>query len=329
MPRPVARLARPRTLAAAALAASLALVASLALPAPARAWDDTGHMTVALLAWRQMTPAARRQAVALLRAAPRDAGLRDVGARLGRTMDADQALFVAASTWPDLVRDPGHPGSRYHRTSWHFVDHYWRRGAAGPELDPTRRPRPENVAERLGLLAPTLGGAVPAGSAAAGIPPGVRLAWVLHLAGDIHQPLHASSLVTPRHPDGDRGGNLDTLDARDRNPAFRELHAYWDRILETVIPRRSGEPTLAYVARVADRVAGDQPPAAFASRLAPGAYAQWAREGLATAQRQVYAGVREGRRPDAAYQAAAFRAAEPAVALAGYRLADLLDRAFR
>jgi hypothetical protein len=323
MPRTVAHVTRRLSLAVAAL------TASLALPVPARAWDDTGHMTVALLAWRQMTPAARRQAVALLRAAPLDAGLRNVGTRLGRTADADEALFVGAAVWADLVRDPWHPGTRYHRSSWHFVDHYWRRGAAGPELDPTRRPRPENVAERLGLLAPTLGGAVPAGGAAASLPPGVRLAWVLHLAGDIHQPLHASSLVTPRHPDGDRGGNLDTLDARDRNPAFRELHAYWDRILDTAIPRRPAEPTLAHVARVADRVGRDHPPAALAARLAPGAYGQWAREGLATAQRQVYAGMQEGRRPDAAYQAAAFRAAAPAVALAGYRLADLLNRALR
>src|SRR5689334_5966806 len=103
MPRPY------RDLLSAARAVALLAGLSLALPAPARAGDDTGHMTVAMLAWRHMTAAARRQAVALLRAAPASTGLRDVGTRLGRTMDADQALFVAAASWPDFIRDPGAP----------------------------------------------------------------------------------------------------------------------------------------------------------------------------------------------------------------------------
>jgi len=35
---------------------------------------------------------------------------------------------------------------------------------------------------------------------------GVALAWLFHLIGDIHQPLHAVQLFTLEYPNGDRGG---------------------------------------------------------------------------------------------------------------------------
>jgi len=32
--------------------------------------------------------------------------------------------------------------------------------------------------------------------------------YLIHVLGDIHQPLHASTLVNEKFPDGDQGGNL-------------------------------------------------------------------------------------------------------------------------
>ncbi len=32
--------------------------------------------------------------------------------------------------------------------------------------------------------------------------------YLIHVLGDIHQPLHASTLVNDQFPDGDQGGNL-------------------------------------------------------------------------------------------------------------------------
>src|SRR4029450_371927 len=37
----------------------------------------------------------------------------------------------------------------------------------------------------------------------------IMLAWLFHLVGDIHQPLHSTALFSQKlFPDGDRGGNL-------------------------------------------------------------------------------------------------------------------------
>ena len=35
----------------------------------------------------------------------------------------------------------------------------------------------------------------------------IALAWLFHLVGDVHQPLHTLQLVTREYPHGDRGGN--------------------------------------------------------------------------------------------------------------------------
>jgi len=36
----------------------------------------------------------------------------------------------------------------------------------------------------------------------------VYLSYLIHLIGDMHQPLHCCSLVTEVYPSGDKGGNL-------------------------------------------------------------------------------------------------------------------------
>jgi hypothetical protein len=56
----------------------------------------------------------------------------------------------------------------------------------------------------------------------------VSLCWVLHLIGDLHQPLHAANLVTKKNPGGDGlGGFHIVLDARGKQIS---LHSFWDQL---------------------------------------------------------------------------------------------------
>jgi hypothetical protein len=50
------------------------------------------------------------------------------------------------------------------------------------------------------------------------------LVWLLHLVGDIHQPLHATARITQSDPKGDAGGNKVKL----LGDAASNLHSYWD-----------------------------------------------------------------------------------------------------
>jgi hypothetical protein len=50
---------------------------------------------------------------------------------------------------------------------------------------------------------------------------------IVHYTGDIHQPLHATSRVDSKYPEGDRGGNSVYLPKKD---GVSNLHASWDSV---------------------------------------------------------------------------------------------------
>lgn len=52
--------------------------------------------------------------------------------------------------------------------------------------------------------------------------------FLIHLIGDMHQPLHMSALVDERFPSGDKGGNAYLLKNHYASP---ELHAVWDHVV--------------------------------------------------------------------------------------------------
>lgn len=301
------------------LAAALVAACALLLAPAARAWDDLGHQVVARIAWEHLDPGVRSRAVEILRQAPKDADLHQLmpasGSHRGRT------LFLRASTWPDVVRDGEHARRRtlYHRGTWHYRNFFWEQAEpGGPARERTDlKPDRENAIERLGALAEALTEEARPDSHKA-----VDLAWVLHLGGDLHQPLHTSGRVTPQEPEGDRGGNLFKL-AGDDN-----LHWYWDSLLSRNHPEKPGESQQARIERLAREIAAEYPRSEFAASLRPGDYEGWAREGFEKAKTVAFpAGLERGREPSAEYRRKALETAEASVALAGYRLAELLNRA--
>jgi hypothetical protein len=301
--------------------AALAVALAAAVAPQAAAWEGAGHQVVAAIAWEAMHPDTRRRAVELLASAPVGSGLAEMapaGAPAGGT---GRRHFLLAATWPDEVR-----GTDSDRPTWHWVNRFWRDTPDGPvEVPPPGEQPKENVRERLQALPRTLGDArAPAGERA------VALAWVLHLVGDVHQPLHTSARITS-HPDelrGDRGGNRFELHVVDPARGERtELHAYWDRLLSANLPRRRGESTAAWIDRAAAELARRHPRSSLGD-LAPGDVEAWVEEGFATARATVYRhGLQRGRRPPERYRRAAWSAAAPALVRAGHRLGALLDEA--
>ena len=313
-----------RSVARRALAAALLLALA---PAPARAWDDVGHMTVAAIAWQRLSPTARARAVALLRAAPGDAGLAQLRPNAGGPEERDRALFERAATWADVVRDRRQQARlrRYHRSAWHYVNLYWRTDAAGRAVDagiPTER---ENAVERIGALTASVADArrAPADRA-------IDLAWLLHLVGDVHQPLHCSSRVTAADPRGDKGGN-------GLRVGSTNLHSLWDNAMDRSPGRQPGrrggrqqgeDAKRARAEQWAARLSRAYPPERWRAALADTVPMSWARAGVRLAQQYVYApGIADSAPIPPGYVDEMRQVAEPQVALAGYRLAALLERA--
>jgi nuclease S1 len=304
------------------------LILSTLLPAllfcePVQAWNDTGHKVVARIAWSKMNEQARRNVIDLLMRAPQDSGLRG----LFRTSDPQQIraqlFFMRAATGPDIVRDENFPArkAKYHKRDWHFINFFWQQPGANTaiDLDKEPEPRPENVVERLRSFGASVSDRNTADSTRA-----LQIAWIMHLVGDIHQPLHCSARVTDR-PDernGDQGGNLFKLDAQGK----MGLHSYWDGILDRSFGVLPGENQDDYVNRLAAILMARHPePASNVLNLDQ--FEAWARAGHQTTKRLAYPpDLKRGQMPSELYRRIVQRVTEPAIALAGYRLAQMLNR---
>jgi hypothetical protein len=143
---------------------------------------------------------------------------------------------------------------------------------------------------------------------------------LLHTVQDIHQPLHVGSRYTRTHTDGDRGGNDFRLTGVGRT---RSLHAFWDNgagvfavSFERPLPSPP-EPVLA----LAQNIASAYPPESFPERGEQNVE-KWLDEGYQLLTTVCYP---TSPTPDEAFITRAREISKRRAALAGYRLADLLN----
>ena len=179
----------------------------------AQAWGCKGHQTVALLAEKHLTPAAKQMFVALLQNNPIDPKLK----RFCGGEAADD--FADAATWADDVRT-----LRPETAPWHFLD--IPRGAPHGPLAPFCGAAgcvAQAIEQQLAILKD---------KTAASAQRAEALRFLIHFVGDLHQPLHTTT-------NGDRGGNCVPVKYFHRTPHLHgtsyepNLHHLWDtEILE-------------------------------------------------------------------------------------------------
>jgi hypothetical protein len=161
-------------------------LALFALPSPAFAWGKTGHRVVAALADAQLSGLARAHVKELLGVESLD----------------------EAATWPDDMRSA--PGQFWQKTAtpWHYVTLngivYDHAPPEGDALDALNRYRATLQDPNASLADKQL-----------------ALRFIVHLVGDLHQPLHVGKCC-------DKGGNEVKVKwfGRDLN-----LHSVWDSAL--------------------------------------------------------------------------------------------------
>lgn len=296
------------------------------LPQTSFAWNDVGHKTIAYIAWENMTPEARQKAIELLLVAPEDSGLAWLIPPDGRTIAIrNREFFEIASTWADIVRDNRYPIRRdkYHKSIWHYKDSFWKQ-VNGAAVDiPEMQPDEVNAIARLFASQKALSDtSIPASERA------IHLAWILHLAGDIHQPLHASARVTDTEPKGDAGGNSFYLAPAppqgSREPRLN-LHWYWDSILQNAYPRKD-ECDGIYIPMIGSKIMKRYPVNKMQTEASELNFDAWQRGSFATTKAELYpATLKRDVAPSKQYQDKAIKISERAMALAGYRLAKVLN----
>lgn len=216
----------------------LSILALSLIATPAHAWHAAGHRLSAGIAFDRLGEQQQPLVTAILRAHPRYGqdfvALMPDGIVNGSESAKARWIFAHASNWPDQVADRGRTvREKYHRSTWHYVnlpvylsddDEKQLAGKLGQNLSTEFSPplrRGLNIIQALqgNLL-------VWHDAAATDADKAVALCWILHLTGDLHEPMHNVALFSAAlFPQGDRGGNL--IGVR-RGKELSNLHAVWD-----------------------------------------------------------------------------------------------------
>ena len=142
------------------------------------------------------------------------------------------------------------------------------------------------------------------------------LVWLIHLVGDVHQPLHATARFSAALDD-DRGGNDEMVQPTQGSPV--KLHQFWDS-------RLGGRMTPAEAIMAARSLPAADPEAAAVTSPA-----LWLIESFALAQNVVYTDlIGDGTEPfnlTKAYEDQAVKVSLRQGTLSGARLAELINAA--
>ncbi|MBI3785062.1 MAG: S1/P1 nuclease [Deltaproteobacteria bacterium] len=296
---------------------------------PVHAWNDIGHMAVAYVAYQKLTPATKDRVKALLALNPYAKTKWKSILKTVQAKDKDLAIFMIAATWPDQIKsdnktyhDDGTQGGDRPPTDgtadnnigytdtarhkyWHFVDTpFSNDGTALPAL-----PTP-NAQMRIGDFRKVLA------STSSDDLKSYDLSWLLHLIGDVHQPLHAATRVSKIDTAGDNGGNSVKVTCSTCTSTMK-LHAFWDGLLGA---GNSVDTAIQVAKKLAD---------ADAAAAAKSSEKDWCDESFSAAQTSVYKNPPIGSdhgpfTTTTSYKNAAKKLAKERVALAGARLANLL-----
>jgi hypothetical protein len=272
-------------------------------------------MVIATEAFRELSPKCQAKVTEILKAHPDYERWRKAYEGEAKSLDLDMYVFMKASTWPDEIR---RKGSEHDHPKWHYIDYPLR----APRFRFERAPNPDDdILFGLAKSEKTLGAWRSSPEARA-----VALSWLIHLVGDIHQPLHCCSFFSEEYPEGDKGGNEFFVSPGGRGI---RLHSFWDGLLGTRSNMRAH-------LNEAIRLETEHPRRSL-KELKSAKPKGWSREGRDLALEFAYmnGNLRGSKSAESApalpegYAKAAKELAERQGALAGYRLADKVEKILR
>src|SRR5262249_19563447 len=232
---------------------------------------------------------------------------------------------MQAAKWADDIRSND---KQQHRALWHYINWPFK-----PDKQPasvqTRDPESVNIltalVENQRIVATENN---PERKA-------IALAWLFHLVGDIHQPLHTVQLFTAEYPQGDRGGNEICVGVTQAGQPM-DLHRFWDGVITSSqnLTRLRNDATALRSRQEFQR--------SQLTDLANTDFESWAKESFEIATKFAYlngsliGAPRDGNKGcqtvtpvpalPAGYVVNARRITDRRMMLTGYRLVDLLKR---
>lgn len=273
----------------------LFLISFIFLSSPTFAWWDVGHKLVAKIAYSQLKPEVKTEVDKLVLVLAKDY--------------PEITDFSDIAPWPDELRKQKIEAY----THWHYIDTPF--SLDGTPI--TTAPDTDNADWAITQIEPVVKNANANPSERARF-----LAFLVHIVGDLHQPMHNVSLVSKNHPHGDDGGTLYTiLDPKDASKTI-SIHSLWDS--------NNGElagETHPDIAKIYNTIISQYPESYFGNKVHDLSPQHWTEEGVLLSKDVVYT-TNENETPNAAYMSLMNKTVYQQIALAGYRLANLLNTLF-
>ena len=278
----------------------------------AQAWWEAGHMLVADIAYANSNSRAKRVIKDLL-------PYMDLESTARHSYEYNKSnpnyTLMAISHWPDDLY--AFPNYLSVAKTWHYIeDAYSEDGIAIPINIPR-----DNVVWAINQFRKHL-----AQKKANKYSRARALAYLVHFVGDIHQPLHCAEFYSKKLPDGDRGGNNYKIYFKEENgDVLNNLHGLWDSALKLYpnknFPYNVNAPK--DIDMLMKLIMDDYPKNYFKSELKVLDPEQWEKESHELA---IYAHQTPfDAKPSEAYLEQGTEIAEKRIALAGYRLAEILN----
>jgi hypothetical protein len=256
------------------------------------AWNPLGHMVIADIAYSHLNTSAKKQVDALVSYFHQEY--------------PEMNAYEDIALWPDAVRSQ-HIDTFTH---WHYSDNTF--SADGTPLKDIKDT--DNAVWALTNIQPII-----KNKQANHFERARFLAFFTHIVADLHQPLHTVSRISQLHPDGDRGGNDYYVFYKNKRT---NMHHVWD----VGVGIFDDNPSSDKAWKLAQAIMSHYPESYFdEDQINNFNYEDWAKEGLETAKKTVYT-VPEERDLDIDYVTNGSELAKQEAALAGYRLAVLLNK---
>lgn len=174
-----------------------------------KSWHPTGHFLTALIAQLEI----QRDSPELF------TELESIVAILSQFTAEKEHKFVECAEFPDDIKYQNWKAFN----SWHFEDHYFFKDTAPKEMPDEKENMIWAILQALGNLNTNHPSKIDQM-----LGKSFSLRYLIHLIGDIHQPLHNASMVSEKFPNGDAGGNTFKINV----PEAYDLHTFWDMCLK-------------------------------------------------------------------------------------------------
>ena len=188
-----------------------------------QAWDHPGHMTSAAIAYSDIKQARPDliENIGLLFLAHPDPAPFWVAAGEAKGEERARRMFIECARWADDSKFTNNDRLTWHTARWPIVAE--NAPAEARAAAEAKKGRPVGQA----IEAADLNFAMLSNHESTPSERALALCWVMHIVGDIHQPMHVSDLYSEEFPTGNAAASLSYVDDPLTDSTI-PLHILWD-----------------------------------------------------------------------------------------------------